>query len=103
MNREGELEITVTVTNTGERAGAEVVQLYIRDLVASATRPVKELKGFRKIMLEPGQNSTVSFTLTADDLAFYWPDGTWSAEPGAFKVFVGTNSRDVKEAEFRLE
>jgi beta-glucosidase len=103
MSMDGELEVSVTVTNAGDRAGAEVVQLYIRDLVASATRPVKELKGFQKIELEPGESRTVTFTLTAEDLAFYTPDGSWTAEPGAFKVFVGTNSRDVKEGEFRLE
>jgi len=99
---DGELEVSVTVTNTGERFGAEVVQLYIRDLVASTTRPVKELKGFRKIELSPGNSQEVTFTLKAEDLAFYNRNGAWTAEPGAFKLFIGGNSRDVQEADFVL-
>jgi beta-glucosidase len=103
MAMNGELQVSVTVTNSGELAGGEVVQLYIRDLVASSTRPVKELKGFRKIMLYPGASEKVTFTLTAEDLAFYTRNGKWEAEPGDFKVFVGTNSVDVKEAGFVLK
>ena len=88
----------MTLTNTGTRAGTEVVQLYVRDLVGSVTRPVKELKGFQKVELGAGQSREVVFTLKASDLAFYTAAGRWEAEPGAFKVFVGGNSRDVKEA-----
>jgi beta-glucosidase len=99
---DGELSVEVTVKNGGSRAGAEVVQLYVRDLVGSVTRPVKELKGFRKIELEPDESRNVTFTLTADDLAFYTARGEWEAEPGEFMVFVGTSSVAVKEAKFTL-
>jgi len=98
----GELGVSVTVKNTGKRPGAEVVQLYVRDLVGSVTRPVKELKGFQKVELQPGQTREVTFTLKAGDLAFYTGKGAWEAEPGDFQVFVGTSSRDVKEAKFSL-
>jgi beta-glucosidase len=102
MDREGSLDVGVTVKNTGTRAGAEVVQLYVRDRVGSVTRPVKELKGFRKVELEPGQSKDVTFTLSAADLAFYTAAGRWEAEPGEFDVFVGPNSRDVRQASFTL-
>ncbi len=100
--RDGELEVAVTVTNSGDRAGAEVVQLYIRDLVGSATRPVKELKGFRRVELTAGESREVSFTLNAGDLAFYTARGVWEAEPGDFEVFVGGSSVDVQAARFTL-
>ncbi len=99
---DGELEVSVRVKNTGDRTGTEVVQLYIRDLVGTVTRPVIELKGFQRVELNPGQSKDVTFTLTAEDLAFYNRADEWTAEPGAFKVFVGTNSRDVREADFTL-
>jgi beta-glucosidase len=102
IGRDGELRISVTLTNTGPRAGAEVVQLYLRDLVGSVTRPVKELKGFQKVELAAGQAREVVFTLRASDLAFYTAAGRFEAEPGAFKFFVGGNSRDLKEAGFIL-
>jgi beta-glucosidase len=102
MDRNGQLQVTVTVTNSGKRAGVEVVQLYTRDLVGSVTRPVKELKGFQRVELQPGESRDVTFTLRAADLAFYTASGRWEAEPGEFKVFVGTNSRDVTEAGFLL-
>jgi beta-glucosidase len=98
----GSLRVSATVTNTGQRAGTEVVQLYVRDLVGSVTRPVKELKGFQKVELQPGQSRDVAFTLTASDLAFYTAAGKWEAEPGPFRVFIGGNSRDVKTAGFAL-
>jgi beta-glucosidase len=98
----GQLQVTVTVTNSGPRAGTEVVQLYVRDLVGSVTRPVKELKGFERVELAPGQARDVTFAIKPADLAFYTARGRWEAEPGAFKVFVGGNSRDVKEASFTL-
>jgi beta-glucosidase len=103
IGRDGSLQVAVTVTNSGPRAGVEVAQLYVRDLVGSVTRPIKELKGFQKIELQPGQSHDVTFTLKASDLAFYTAAGKWEAEPGGFKVFVGGNSRDVKEAGFRLK
>ena len=103
MSMDGKLEVSVNVQNTGKVAGQEVVQLYIRDLVGSVSRPVKELKGFRKISLKPGESQKVTFTLTSDDLAFYCADLKKKAEPGDFKVFVGTNSDDVQENSFVLK
>jgi beta-glucosidase len=96
------LEVSVDIKNTGDRKGTETVQLYIRDLVGSVTRPVKELKGFKKVTLLPGETQKVTFEISDKDLAFYNIDKKWIAEPGDFKVFVGTNSRDVKEAGFSL-
>jgi beta-glucosidase len=93
---------SVTVTNSGNITGKEVVQLYIRDMVGSITRPVKELKGFQKIELKAGESKTVTFTISADDLKFYNSNLKYVAEPGDFKLFIGTNSRDVKEAAFKL-
>lgn len=93
---------TVTVTNTSKTDGREVVQLYTRDMVGSITRPVKELKGFQKIDLKAGESKTVSFTIGVNDLKFYNSDLKFVAEPGDFKVFIGGNSRDVKEASFKL-
>ena len=92
----------VTITNTGKIAGEEIVQMYTRDLVGTSTRPVKELKGFRKIMLNPGESKVVTFDLTENDLKFYNNDLKYVAEPGDFKVFIGSNSRDVQEADFKL-
>ncbi len=103
IKQNGSLTATVTVTNTGKRGGREVVQLYIRDLVGSVTRPVKELKGFKKISLQPGESKEVSFTITVNDLKFYNADLKFVAEPGDFKVFIGGNSGDCKEADFRLD
>ena len=97
------LEAKVTVTNTGEYDGEEVVQLYIRDVLTSITRPVKELKGFQKIFLKAGESKEVSFTLSKEELKFYNYDLDFVAEPGEFIVFIGTNSDEVKEARFVLE
>lgn len=96
------LTVTIDVTNTGFRDGAEVVQLYIRDLVGSITRPVKELKGFQKISFKAGERKTVTFTVNVKHLSFYKSDLSFGYEPGKFQVFVGGNSRDVKQAEFIL-
>ncbi|MEO8415665.1 MAG: beta-glucosidase BglX [Ginsengibacter sp.] len=96
------LTASITVTNSGTAEGKEIVQLYIRDVVGSITRPVEELKGFQKIDLKPGESKTVSFKITPDDLKFYNSDLKYVAEPGDFKVFIGGNSRDVKEADFKL-
>ena len=93
---------TVSVTNTGDKDGKEVVQLYIRDLVGTSTRPVKELKGFKKVALKAGETKSVSFDITVNDLKYYNYDLKYVAEPGEFKVFIGGNSRDVKEAGFKL-
>ena len=93
---------TITVTNSGTYDGEEVVQLYIRDVVGSITRPLKELKGFQKINLKAGESKTITFRITANDLKFYNSDLKFVAEPGDFKMFIGTNSKDVKEADFKL-
>ncbi len=90
------LTASVTVTNTGKTDGKEVVQLYIRDLVGSVARPVKELKGFQKIELKAGESKTVSFKITPQDLKFYNYDLKYDWEPGEFQVMIGGNSRDVK-------
>jgi beta-glucosidase len=97
------LKVSIDVKNTGNYDGEEVVQLYIRDLVGSVTRPVKELKGFKKIMLKAGESQNVSFNISSSDLAFYTRDMSFKAEPGDFNVFVGTNSEDLKEADFALK
>ncbi|MFN0176148.1 MAG: beta-glucosidase BglX [Saprospiraceae bacterium] len=96
------VEVSVTVTNTGGQAGEEIVQCYTRDLAADIARPVKELKGFEKIKLNAGESRVVSFRLSEKDLSYWNNDLKWKADPGKFKVFVGGNSRDVKEAEFEL-
>lgn len=93
---------SVTVSNKGSVAGKEVVQLYIRDVVGSITRPMKELKGFQKIELKPGEVKTVSFKISVEDLKFYNSELKHVAEPGDFKLFIGTNSRDVREVDFKL-
>ncbi|TCD02455.1 beta-glucosidase BglX [Pedobacter psychroterrae] len=93
---------SVTVKNTGMREGKEVVQLYTQDLVGSITRPLKELKGFQKISLNPGESKIVTFKITEEDLKFYNATLKYLAEPGEFKVFIGGNSRDTKEAGFSL-
>jgi len=92
------LTATVTVTNDGAMEGKEVVQLYIRDLVGSITRPVSELKGFQKIDLKAGESRKVSFSITPKDLKFYNADLKYDWEPGDFVIMVGGNSRDVKSA-----
>ena len=96
------LIVSVQIENTGKRKGDEVAQLYIRDLVASVTRPVKQLLGFRRITLEPGEKKLVQFMIKQDDLSFYEENMKWICEPGVFKIFVGTNCEDVLEAEFEV-
>ena len=97
----GRAEVSVTVRNTGRRAGDEVVQLYVRDLVSSVTRPVKELKDFRRVSLKPGESRTVTFTITPDKLSFLDLNMSRTVEPGAFDVMVGTSS--IKFQTARLE
>ncbi len=91
------LTASVTVTNSGRYTGKEVVQLYIRDLVGSVTRPVKELKSFQKIELKPGESKTVNFAVTVNDLKFYNYDLKYVWEPGEFEIMIGPNSRDVQK------
>ena len=97
------LQVTVNVTNTGKRDGEEVVQLYIRDLVGSVTRPMQELKGFQKIMLPAGASKTVTFPVTDQDLSFYRRDMTFGSEPGEFEIMVGGSSDQVKKVKVRLD
>jgi beta-glucosidase len=97
------LTASVYITNTGGRTGEEVVQLYIRQLVGSITRPVKELKAFEKVALEPGERKEVTFDLTWKDLAFYNARNEFKAEPGEFHLFIGTNSADVQQTQFTLK
>jgi beta-glucosidase len=96
------LVVEVDVTNAGPRAGDEVVQLYLQDRVAGMTRPVKELRGFRRIHLAPGETRTVAFRLDVDDLAYWGPELRRIAEPGMFLAFVGTSSEQVQGTEFEL-
>lgn len=98
MGVNGELTASVTVTNTGSRDADEVVQLYVRDLQASVSRPVKELKGFRRIHLKAGESQKVSFPITRNELFFYNACGQEVIEPGEFDIMVGSNSRDVQSA-----
>lgn len=97
------ITVSVTVSNTGNFDGEEVVQLYIRDKVRSITPPIKELKGFQKIALKKGESKTVTFSLGVEDLKFYNSELKFVAEPGEFVVFVGTSSSEVKEAGFTLK
>jgi beta-glucosidase len=99
--RDGTVTIAVGVTNTGKRGGEEVVQLYINDVLASVTRPVKELKAFERVYLKAGERKTVTFRIPADDLAFYNKTMERKVEPGAFKVMIGRSSADIRqEGEF---
>jgi beta-glucosidase len=102
--RPGEtLRVSVDVTNGGARAGDEVVQLYLRDDVASVTRPVKQLRGFQRVRLAPGERRTVTFTLDEQALAFLDSSMARVVEPGTFTVYTGTSSAEVREARFRFE
>lgn len=94
INPDQSTRVLADVTNTGTRAGDEVVQLYVRDLVSTVTRPVKELKGFRRLSLKPGERTTVAFDVTPDRLAMYDIDMQYRVEPGEFRLMVGSSSRD---------
>lgn len=102
MNMNGTLTASVTITNTGNYDADEIVQLYIRDVVGSITRPVKELKGFERIHLKKGESKQIAFTLTPELLKFYNYDLRYVCEPGEFHVMIGPNSRDVKTKSFNL-
>ena len=97
------LTVTVKVKNEGGRCGKETVQLYVRDRFASVSRPVKELKDFRKLSFAPGEEKTVRFTLTEEQLRFHGADMAYRSEPGDFDVFVGTDSDAPLAVTFRLE
>jgi len=98
----GKLTVSVQVENTGKRAGDEVVQLYIRDVAASMTRPVKELKGFQRVTLKPGEKRRIEFLLSGEQLGFWNREMRFVVEPGEFKVMVGTNSVDLIETKFEV-
>ena len=103
IGRDGKTRVLVDVTNTGQRAGDEVVQLYIRDLVSSTTRPVKELKGFQRITLQPGETKTVSLEITPDRLAFWNIDKQFVVEPGEFNIMTGPNSVELQSVTLTVE
>lgn len=103
MTENGKITASVTVKNTGNYDADEIVQLYIRDLVGSVSRPVKELKGFERISLKKGESKTVTFTIDAELLKFYNSELNFVCEPGEFNVMIGPNSRDVKTASFELK
>ncbi|WP_405233121.1 glycoside hydrolase family 3 N-terminal domain-containing protein [Lentisalinibacter salinarum] len=98
----GSVTVSADVTNTGDRSAVEVAQLYVRDLVGNVTRPVRELKGFRRLRLEPGERTTVSFVLRAEDLAFYGRDMRLRTEPGEFHAWIGGSSATELQTAFRL-
>ena len=95
IRRDGRTQVLAEVTNTGGRAGSEVVQMYVRDKVSSATRPIKELKAFRKIFLQPGETTSVTFDIGPEQLAFYDIHMKYVVEPGEFEIMVGNSSRDI--------
>jgi beta-glucosidase len=102
ITEEDSIIVSVKIKNTGKFDGEEVVQMYVQDLVGSVTRPVKELKGFKKIMLKRGEEKSINFTIKENDLRFTTADMSYKSEPGLFKVFIGTNSVDVNELQFEL-
>jgi beta-glucosidase len=102
LTKESSIEVKVTVTNTGSYAGEEVVQLYIRDISGEVVRPMKELKGFKKLELAAGESQEVTFTITEEQLRYHHSDLSFSSDKGQFALFVGSNSRDVAERRFRL-
>ncbi|MBP6373169.1 MAG: beta-glucosidase BglX [Flavobacterium sp.] len=103
MSVNDSITAAVSITNTGDFDGQEVVQMYIRDLVGSSTRPLKELKGFEKIKIAKGETKTVQFVISADDLKFYNSDLVWVAEPGEFEVFIGGSSATQNKTSFTLK
>ncbi|ENM4534004.1 beta-glucosidase BglX [Salmonella enterica] len=102
MQRDGKVTASVEVTNTGKREGATVIQMYLQDVTASMSRPVKQLKGFEKITLKPGESKTVSFPIDIEALKFWNQQMKYDAEPGKFNVFIGVDSARVKEGSFEL-
>ena len=102
LNRGESITASVEVKNTGKVKGKEVVQLYLQDPYASATRPIKELKGFQMVELEPGEGKQVSFTITEADLKFYSAKQVWEAESGTFHLFIGSDSTVKEKQSFIL-
>ena len=101
---ESDVDISVDVKNTGERKGDEVVQLYINDLISSTSKPVKELKEYERITLEPGETKTVNLKLTPEDLSLFDRDMNFVVEPGTFEVMIGSSSQDIRlKGEFEVK
>ncbi len=103
LTKKGKIIASVTIKNTGNKTGKEVVQLYIRDMIGSLTRPVKELKAFEMIELKANEQKTVQFTIGEKMLEFYTANNKWEVESGDFKVFVGGNSVETLETNFKVE
>ena len=103
FTKNGSITASITVKNTGKVIGKEVVQLYIRDVLGSITRPVKELKGFEMIELKPNQAKEIVFTIDEKTIEYYTANNIWEAEPGDFKVFIGGNSAETLESTFKFE
>ncbi len=102
FSKNGNIEVSITIKNTGKVSGKEVVQMYIRDLVASITRPVRELKGFEMIELKPNESKKITFTINEKTIEFFSANSKWESETGDFKVFVGTNSANTFEENFQF-
>ena len=102
MEIDTSITISVEVTNTGDVKGEEIVQLYIQDVVGEVVRPIKELKGFEKVMLHPGETRTISFTITEEQLRYHHCDLQYKSDPGAFIAYIGSNSQDVQALPFKL-
>jgi len=96
MHFNDQIEISVTISNTGKYDGEEIVQLYLRDIVGSIARPVKELKDFKKIKLQAEQSETIKFIIDKEKLSFYNQQLQWVAEPGDFDLMIGASSRDIR-------
>ncbi|AWX44953.1 Beta-glucosidase [Flagellimonas maritima] len=103
ISKDGSLIAKIRVTNTGDKVGEEVVQLYIRDLVGSLVRPIRELKGFEKIKLKPQESRTVSFEITPETLQFYTQNKKWEVEPGTFQIWIGGDSKASTTAKFSVQ
>jgi beta-glucosidase len=103
LGREDVLRVSADVTNSGNRVGAEVVQLYVRDMVGSVTRPVRELKGFQKIMIEAGQKCEVRFEIPVCELGFSGLDMQYTVEPGDFKIWIGPDAASGLEGSFKIK
>ena len=101
MNSDERIVVSVDVRNSGARSGEEIVQLYVRDDVASVSRPVKELKAFRRVALAPGETKRVEFTITKHDLEF-WSNDHWIAEPGEFTVWIAPDPDSGLQGKFTL-
>ena len=104
MSKNEVLEVSFTLTNSGKYAGEEVVQLYLQDPVASLARPIKELKDFQKVALQPGESKTIKFAITNEKLSFYNRNLQWVSEPGQFKLMIGSASDDIRlQTNFNLK